>query len=100
MEFYIVPMRKLGQKRHSKHIYIYNTCHTRKMTGKRNILDNILALNSNEDLHDSEVIKNTVYVYEFNSYSFDLFANHIYLNDIELELTHRCSNHILELFHT
>ena len=70
------------------------------MTGKRNILDNILALNSNEDLHDSEVIKNTVYVYEFNSYSFDLFANHIYLNDIELELTHRCSNHILELFHT
>ena len=55
------------------------------MTGKRNILDNVLALNSNEDLHDSEVIKNTVYVYEFNSYSFDLFANHIYLNDIELE---------------
>ena len=57
------------------------------MTGKRNILDNVLALNSNKGLHDSEFIKDTVYVYEFNSYSFDLFANHIYLNDIELELT-------------
>ena len=78
------------------------------MTGKRNIIDNILALNSNEGLHDSEVITNTVYVYEFNHYWVNMIANHIILNDIEFELTpiaekydlYRCSDYVLETFHT